>query len=517
MRVAFDWFALTPVLAPALGALLVLVIDAIAPRARMAHLGAALVALGSGAAVAGYGATRSEPLRSLCLEAPDGACLYGAGVMASVLQLCALVAAAVVLLMLIGDTWRTRAADAGASDAGTSDARTSDARTSDAGTRDALRGGPAVAAALVLAATSGATAVVAAQDLGTWLVALELATLPLIALVALAARREAVHGALTLLVTSVLSFSLLALGVALWVIATGSSTFASSGVRDAWGVPEQRLVLVTAVLVLLAGLGFKLSLVPFHAWTPTTYAGAAIPITLTIATVSKIAALGALMTVVRALASVVQEPAATAVVTAIAGVALVSMLLGNLIALRQVDPVRLLAWSAVGQAGWVVLPLAALTGAGADAAAGYLAAYVIATTVAFVVVHLVHGPVDAGAPARARELSHTGGLARNHLVLGSLLILALLALAGLPPGVIGLIAKIAALQPVVTAGLWPVAVVAVVGAVLGVAVYLRWVTILLGAGRSAGPMQRMPGTRLALLIGGTALVVTSVLPALVFR
>lgn len=497
MRVAFDWFALTPVLAPALGALLVLVIDAVAPRARMAHLGAALVALGAGAAAAGFGVTRSEPLRSLCLEAPDGACLYAADPMAGILQLCALAAAAVVLLMLIGDTWRTRAGGAG--------------------TRDALRGGPAVTAALVLAATAGATAVVAAQDLGAWLVGLELATLPMIALVALAARREAVHGALTLLVTSVLSFSLLALGVALWVIATGSSTFATSGLRDAWGVPEQRLVLVTAVLVLLAGLGFKLSLVPFHAWTPTTYAGAALPITLTLATVSKIAALGALITVVRALASVVQPPTATAVVTAIAGVALVSILLGNLIALRQVDPVRLLAWSAVGQAGWVILPLTALTAAGTDAAAGYLAAYVIATTVAFVVVHLVHGPVDAGAAARARELSHTAGLARNHLVLGSLLMLALLSLAGLPPGVVGLIAKIAALQPVVTAGLWPVAVVAVLGAVLGVAVYLRWVTILLRAGRSAGPLQRMPGSRLALLLGGTALVVTSVLPALVFH
>lgn len=497
MRVDVDWFALAPVLAPALGALLVLVIDAVAPRARIAHLGAALVSLGAGAGVAGYAATRSEPLRTLCLEAPDGACLYGAGAMASVLQLCALAAAAVALLMLIGDTWR--------------------AGSGGAAIRDPLRGGPAIAAALVLAATAGAVAVVAAQDLGTWLVALELATLPLIALVALAARREAIHGALTLLVTSVLSFSLLALGVALWVIATGSSTFATSGLRDAWGVPEQRLVLVTAVLALLAGLGFKLSLVPFHAWTPLTYAGAAVPVTLTIATVSKIAALGALITVVRALASVVQAPAPTAVVAALAGVALVSMLLGNLIALRQVDPVRLLAWSAVGQAGWVVLPLAALTAAGTDAAAGYLAAYVIATTVAFVVVHLVHGPVAAGAPARARELSHTGGLARNHLVLGSLLIVALLALAGLPPGVIGLVAKIAALQPVVTAGLWPVAVVAVVGAVLGVAVYLRWVAILLSAGRSTGPLQRMPGSRLALLIAGTALVVTSVLPALVFR
>jgi NADH-quinone oxidoreductase subunit N len=497
MRVAIDWLSMLPVLAPAVGALLVLVVDAIAPRLRTAHLAIALVALGAGAAAAGWGVAGGDTVRSLCLEAPEGACLYAVAPTAGILQTVALAAAAVVVLMLLGDTLPGGSV-----------------RTS---ADEVLRGGPAVAAALVLAATAGATGVVGAQDLGSWLVTLELATLPVIALVALAARPRAVHGALTLLITSVLSFALLVLGVALWVIATGSSTFAGSGVRDAWRTGETRLVLVAAVLVLLAGLGFKLSLVPFHAWTPVTYAGAAVPVTLALATVSKIAALGALVTVVRSLASVVQEPAPIAVVAALSAVGLVSMLLGALVALRQVDPVRLLAWSAVGQAGWVVLPLAAVTAAGADAAAGYLAAYAIATAVAFVVVHLVHGPVAAGAPEGPRELSHTGGLLRTHPLLGGLLALALVSLAGLPPGIVGLLAKVVALEAVVAGGLWPVAVVAVVGAVLGVAVYLRWVAALLGAGRSVRPLQRMPGSRLALTVAGAALVVTSVLPALVLR
>lgn len=499
MRVEFDWYALVPVLAPAIGALLVLLLDALMPRARAVHLGAALVTLGAGAAAAGHSAwTRAEQY-SLCLEAPDGACLYGTTPMSSVLQAAALVAAAVVVLMLIGDRWR-RPGSGGGAVAG-----------------DELVGGPAVAAALVLAATTGATGVVGAQDLGTWLVTLELATLPMIALVALSASRRSVHGALTLLVTSVLSFALLALGVALWLVATGASTFASSGVRDAWASDDHRLVLVTAVLVLLAGVGFKLSLIPFHAWTPVTYASAAVPITLALATISKIAGLGALITVVRAFSSVTQDRGLSVVIVALCTVALVSMLVGAVIALRQVDPVRLLAWSAIGQAGWVVLPLAAVSAAGVEAAAGYLTAYVIATTVAFVVVHLVHGPVPAGAPERSRQLLHTGGLARHHGWLGGLLILALASLAGLPPGVVGLVAKIVALQPVVAAGWWPVAVIAVVGAVLGVAVYVRWIAIILGAGRSGQPLQRLVGSRTALVLAGTALVVTSVVPALVFR
>lgn len=493
MRVSFDWLVLAPVLAPVLGALLVLVLDAIAPRLRALHLGVALTTLGAGAAAAGQAAWSRETVRSLCMAAPDGACLYATTTMASVLQVAALVSAAVVVLMLLGDRLRG------------------------SGPGDAVIGGPAVTVALVLVATSGATGVVAAQDLGTWLVTLELATLPMVALVALSATRRAAHGALTLLVTSVLSFALLALGVALWVVATGASTFASSGVRDAWASDDHRLVLITAVLVLLAGLGFKLSLIPFHAWTPVTYTSAAVPVTLALATISKIAGLGALITVVRAFATVPQDRGLSAVVVVLAAIALVSMLLGNLVALRQVDPVRLLAWSAVGQAGWVVLPLAAVTVAGTDAAAGYLVAYVIATAVAFVVVHLVHGPTPAGDPERSRQLLHTGSLARHHLWLGGLLLLALLSLAGLPPGIIGLVAKVAALQPVVAAGLWPVAVVAVIGAVLGVAVYLRWVAIILGAGRSGGPLVPMTGSRVALVLAGVALVVTSVLPALVFR
>ncbi len=487
MRVTIEWLTLLPVLAPALGALLVLVIDAVAPRARLVHLGAVLVTVGCGIGLALWVTSTGETVRTLCLDDPDGACLYAVGPTASILQIAALASAAVVVLMLLGDRV------------------------------ESLAGGPAVAAALVLAATAGATGVVAAQDLGTWLITLELATLPMIALVALAGRRSSVHGALTLLVTSVLSFALLALGVALWVIATGSSVFAHLEGGEAWATGAHGLVLIAAVLVIVAGLGFKLSLVPFHAWTPVTYSSAVTPITLALATISKIAALGALITVVRAFSERVLDPSPVGVVLALALVALVSMLLGNLVALRQVDPVRLLAWSAVGQAGWVVLPLVALGPAGSDAASGYTVAYVIATTVAFIVVHLVHGPLGAGEPERARELSHTGGLVRNHLWLGGLLVLALLSLAGLPPGIIGLVAKVAALQPVVAAGLWPLAVVAVVGAVLGVAVYLRWVAILLGIGRSTRPLQVMPGSRLALALAGAALVATSMLPALVFR
>ena len=118
-------------------------------------------------------------------------------------------------------------------------------------------------------------------------------------------------------------------------------------------------MLSLGVVLLLAGLGFKLSLVPFHAWTPTAYSGASTPIAAFLATVSKVAALAALLVVLRAVA-VIGTPA----LLAIAVLAALSMTLGNLMALRQDDVVRLLAWSTVAQAGWVVMPLVSISALG---------------------------------------------------------------------------------------------------------------------------------------------------------
>jgi NADH-quinone oxidoreductase subunit N len=154
------------------------------------------------------------------------------------------------------------------------------------------------------------------------------------------------------------------------------------------------------------------------------------------------------------------------------------MTLGNVMALRQDGVVRLLAWSTVAQAGWVVMPLATVSTAAAHASGAYLLAYVLATLLVFAVVAAL---VQTRGAKRARELSAYRGLLREHPILATALALALLSLAGLPPGILGLVAKVAALRPVVTSELWLLAVVAAVNAVLGVAVYLRWLRTLLAA------------------------------------
>jgi NADH-quinone oxidoreductase subunit N len=476
--VTVDAAVLAPALLPALGAVLVLVVDALVPgrRALAPVLGAVVLVVAAGAALGSALGAGEAPSRTLCLPAPDGACLWTAGPTTGLLQAGILLATAAALALLH---------DGGG------------------GPRDT-----AVTSALLLAAASGGAGVAAARDIGTWLVTLELATVPVVALVAMRGTRSAAHGALTLLVTSLTSFALLVLGSALWLTATGDASFAADTVATAWTDPERRAVLVLAVTVLLAGLGFKLSLVPFHAWTPQAYSTADLGTALALAAASKIAALAALLVVGQALVGAAVD--ATPVTVVVGVLAVASLLLGNVMALRQEDATRLLAWSTVAQAGWVVLPVAALSAAGLRASAAYVLVYAMATAVAFAAVALV-GP---GPLARFR------GLLRRDVVTGGALGMALLVLAGLPPGIIGLVAKVVALRPAVEAGLWPLVLVAVVAVVLGIAVYLRWFALLVGEpdpesepGPDAVP-ARGRGARVVLLAGTVVLVVLSALPAL---
>jgi NADH-quinone oxidoreductase subunit N len=116
------------------------------------------------------------------------------------------------------------------------------------------------------------------------------------------------------------------------------------------------------------------------------------------------------------------------------------------------------------------------------AAGAYLLAYVLATLLIFAVVAAL---VQIRGAAFARDLTQYRGLLKDHPVLASALSLALLSLAGLPPGVLGLVAKVAALRPVVTSELWLLAVIAAVNAVLGVAVYLRWLLKVISPAEAA--------------------------------
>ncbi|MEW1954655.1 proton-conducting transporter membrane subunit [Terrabacter sp. NPDC080008] len=527
-----DYTTVLPALLPVVGLVVVLVADLVNPRLRQTpYAVAALAALGSAlATVPGLSLGGGSTRQTFCLVArgaPAGGtlpgidglpqvCLWQADALGSTLQLAAALSALVCIALAWPGARRDRRADS---------------------TREPVE------AVLLLAALAGTVVVAASRDVGTWLIALELATLPVIALVALSGRRSAVAGATQLLVTSLVSFALLVLGVALWFTATGSpfltpdaalssggvfglaealTSSAPTGAAGATPVVYPSLasgLVALATVLVVAGVGFKLSLVPFHAWTPTAYAGSSVPVATFLATVSKVAALAALLVVLRAVA-VLGTPA----VLSIAILAALSMTLGNVMALRQDDVVRLLAWSTVAQAGWVVLPLVSISALGVAASATYLLTYVVATLVAFAVVAVTL----RDQPGDARHLTAYAGLWQRSPWRAGALALALTSLAGLPPGVIGLVGKITALRPVVAQGWVWLAVIAAVNAVIGVAVYLRWFRVVISPPAGAAPerasaaatlaaARRRPGLVAGLVLAAAVLVVVSVQPDLLLQ
>ncbi len=470
---AVDWLAVGPVLGPVLAALLVLALDAVLGPTRRRLVDAVAVA----GLVAGLGLLApSENGETFC-SAP-GQCSYAVSSLTLALQAVVLGGALVCLLLAMGLRERLP--------------------------RTELH-------LLLLTATAGACALAGARDYATLAVALETAALPLVGMVALQRDPRGAESGLKLLMTSVVSFSLLALGVSLVYASTGS-LYLGAPVTTSLG--DLRAVHGVGLALVVAGAAFKLSLVPFHLWTPDTYAGAPLPVAAFLSTVSKAAGLAAVLLVLA-----VGAPERAADWAGPLGLlAVITMTVGNLVALRQRTAVRLLAWSTVAQAGWVVLPLAGAGSAGRVAAAvsaslGYLLAYTVASLAAFAVVVRVAD----GHPDGARHgLSAYEGLWRRRPGLALVLGFALLCLAGLPPGVMGVVAKVVAIVPVVGVRAWGLVAVAVVNVVLGVAVYLRWAAALVAPGELAARPGPTPAAhRLALALAAGGCVALSVLPQLV--
>jgi NADH-quinone oxidoreductase subunit N len=327
---------------------------------------------------------------------------------------------------------------------------------------------------LLACSMTGGVVLGAAGDLITLIVALETLTLPLYVLVGL--RRGSLAGAeaaVTFFVVSVVATTLTLLGAALLYAVTGGLHLGRLGALLA-DRPELLDVPLTtaAVALVVLGLAFKVAAVPFHAWAPATYDGAPVPVAAYLSTASKLGGVVALLAVVqRALPATVTGPV-------LALLAVLTMTVGNLVALRQRRTVRLLAWSSVAQAGYILAPLGALAlaaGRTDEARAGAYAA-AVAYAVFFVVLELAaFAAVVALRPAGADggTIDDLRGAARRHPWVGAAFALALIGLAGLPPGLAGLFAKVTVVRSLLDGGAGWLAVVVAVNAVIGLAYYLR--------------------------------------------
>jgi NADH-quinone oxidoreductase subunit N len=351
-----------------------------------------------------------------------------------------------------------------------------------------VRGGeapPGETAFLLLCSLTGAVVLASAGDLLTLVVALETLTLPVYVLVGLrrsSARSAAsassvsavssAEAAVTFFVVSVVSTALTLLGIGLLYGLTGAVHV--DRVAAALGRDDVRALPLTgaAVVLTLAGLLFKLAAVPFHAWAPGAYDGAPLPVATYLATVSKLGGVVAVLVV----GVVAFRPVLDVTGVVFAVVAVASMTVGNLAALRQRRTVRLLAWSSVAQTGYLLAPLGAFaTAAGRDAESvravvagvvGFTALYLLVTVGAFGAVAAAGDGIDGGT------LDDLRGLARRAPWIATALLVSVAGLAGLPPGLAGLFAKVVAVRALLDGSAGWLAVVVGLNAVVGLAYYL---------------------------------------------
>jgi NADH-quinone oxidoreductase subunit N len=355
---------------------------------------------------------------------------------------------------------------------------------------------------LLLMSVSGAVTLAASRDVLTLVVALEVVSLPAFALVALPRYDgRASEAALKLFLVSVVSTAVMLFGLSLVYGVTGQVYLDRiATVLEAPGVRNSALLLGVAISI--AGFAFKVAAVPFHFWAPDTYVGAPVPVAAYLSVVSKAAGFAGLAV----LLTIGFAPYADVWAPVMAVLAAVTMTVGNLVALRQRGAVRLLAWSSIAQSGYMLVPLGAAGKGDIDgvlpATVAYVLAYAVMNLGAFAVVTLV------GRRRPANTLDDYRGLGRTEPFIGFALAFALACLAGLPPGLLGLFAKVVVFQAPVEQGTGWLAVVMAVNVVVGLYYYLAWAASLYGrAGGDGAPALRPPSYRIS-WSDGTAIGIT---------
>jgi NADH-quinone oxidoreductase subunit N len=311
---------------------------------------------------------------------------------------------------------------------------------------------------LLLWSASGAMLMSGAANLMAVFLGLELLSLSLYCLCAMSPRRTARESALKYLILSSMASGFLLYGSALLFGATGSVAFAA--LAKATVTP----LLALGAGLFLVGLAFKLSLVPFHAWTPDVYEGAPLPVTAWMSIATKA---GTLAVLARFAYAALPSDHASAILAPLWVLAALSMLIGNLAALSQTDMKRLLAYSGIAQVGYIVIAFAGQTTQGLRYAILYLAGYMFMNLGAFAVVALMARDGDAvvGLPRFA-------GLAYRRPWLAAAMTFFLIGLAGLPP-TIGFTGKVLILTTTVSAGYAWLAGILIVGTAISAYVYFK--------------------------------------------
>ena len=317
---------------------------------------------------------------------------------------------------------------------------------------------------LALCSATGAMMMGSANDLIVVFLGLETLSIALYVLAAFNPRRAASgEAAMKYFILGGFASAIFVYGIAMAYGATGSTNLANIADFFAKVNLAHGGLVAAAMGLLLVGFAFKVAAVPFHLWTPDVYQGAPTPVTAFMAAVAKAGAFAALLRVsISAFGTQSSDWRPILYVLAIA-----SLVVGSVGMLLQRDVKRMLAYSSITHAGYIMLGVEAATAAGVSAATYYLAAYALMAIGTFGVLTVLAGGADAD-----HQLGRFRGLARRQPVLGAAFVVLLLAQAG-TPFTTGFLAKLGVIEAAVAGGSVPLAVVAMVCAVIGAFAYLR--------------------------------------------
>ncbi|OBF21496.1 NADH-quinone oxidoreductase subunit NuoN [Mycobacterium sp. ACS4331] len=322
---------------------------------------------------------------------------------------------------------------------------------------------------LTMFAVGGLLLFPASDDLLTMFVALEVLSLPLYLMCGLARHRRLLsqEAALKYFLLGAFSSAFFLYGVALLYGATG--TFSLSGIGAAIAEDGPSTLALFGIALVAVGVLFKVGAVPFHSWVPDVYQGAPTPITGFMAAATKVAAFGAML---RFFYVAVPEmrgewrPALWAI-------AILTMVVGTVTAIRQTDVKRMLAYSAVAHAGFLLTGVIALTDSGVSGTLFYLFAYGFSTLGAFAVVSLVRDRTGA----EETDMARWAGLGRRSPVVGAVFSLFLLAFAGIPL-TSGFVSKFAVFKAAGEGGAIPLVVVGVLASAVAAYFYVRVIVLM---------------------------------------
>ena len=318
---------------------------------------------------------------------------------------------------------------------------------------------------LLLASILGMTVMASARDLITIFVALEMLSIPAYLLAGWRKRdRKGNEAGVKYYLMGVFATGILLYGMSLIYGVAGTTQLA--GINEALATGESVPVISLAIVLVIAGFAFKVSAVPFHTWAPDTYEGAPTPITAFLSVSSKAAGFVALLQLV-VIGFAGQAEVVRPLVWALAAL---SMTIGNVVALRQTNLVRMLAYSGISQAGFILAPLAVVGQIGDSTLTSvvtYLLIYAAMNLGAFTVVMAVARKTGSA------EITSFGGLINYAPSLAVLMTIFMFALAGIPP-LAGWLAKFVAFRAVIdadTGAAYTLAVVMAINSVISLAYY----------------------------------------------